>query len=85
MGNKNIKKWENYVTEIKQEYYDKLNQYVAIENNGDNKNSKAFRLKKNGHDTNIFRKINENDEQNDDINSEFNINIQNEGDIIGDD
>ena len=44
--NKNIKKWENYVTEIKQEYYDKLNQYVAIENNGDNKNSKAFLLKK---------------------------------------
>ena len=46
MGSKNIKKWKNYVTDIKQEYYDKLNQYFAIENNGDNKNSKAFRLKK---------------------------------------
>jgi len=46
IGNKNIKKLEKYVTHIKQEYYDKLNQYVAKENNGENKNSKAFRLKK---------------------------------------
>ena len=82
MGNKNIKKWENYVAEIKQEYYDKLSQYVAIENNGDKKNNKAFRLKKNGVDTNIFRKIDENNEQNEGINPGLNMGLQNEGDNI---
>ena len=46
MGNKNTKKCDNYVAEIKQEYYVKLNEYIAIENNGECKSSKAFRLKK---------------------------------------
>ena len=46
MGNKNTKKWDNYVAEIKPEYYTKLNEYIAIENNGEHKSSKAFRLKK---------------------------------------
>lgn len=59
MGCKSLKKWEDYITEIKPEYYAKLNEYVAIESYGNTKRTKAFRLKKNGENTNIFTKINE--------------------------
>ena len=46
MGGKNAKKRDNYVAEIKQENYDKLKDYIAIDNNGEYKSTKAFRLKK---------------------------------------
>lgn len=46
MGGKNTKKWDNYAAEIRQEYYAKLKDYIAIENNGECNNAKAFRLKK---------------------------------------
>ena len=42
------------------------------------KNSKAFRLKKNGQDTNIFKKINENAQDNNEFNLQFNICLPNE-------
>ena len=73
MGNKNTKKWDNYVAEIKPEYYDKLKEYIAIENNGEHKSSKAFRLKKNGQDTNIFKKIDGSMAQNEENNEQINI------------
>ena len=73
MGNKNTKKWDNYVAEIKPEYYTKLNEYIAIENNGEHKSSKGFRLKKNGQDTKIFKKIDGSNAQNEENNEQINI------------
>ena len=73
MGGKNAKKWDNYVAEIKQEYYDKLKDYIAIDNNGEYKSTKAFRLKKNGENTNIFKIIDVSNVQNEENNDEINI------------
>ena len=56
MASKTNNKWEDYVAEIKPELYKKLNDYVAIDTLGNSKNSKAFRLRKNGESTNIFEK-----------------------------
>ena len=58
MASKTNNKWEDYVAEIKPELYKKLNDYVAIDTLGNSKNSKAFRLRKNGESTNIFEKLN---------------------------
>ena len=58
MASKTVNKWEDYVAEIKPELYRKLNDYVAIDNFGDSKKTKAFRLSKNGENTNIFEKVN---------------------------
>ena len=52
MASKTMNKWEDYVAEIKPELYRKLNDYVAIDNFGDSKKTKAFRLSKNGENTN---------------------------------
>lgn len=78
MGNKNLRKWDNYITEIKPEYYDKLKEYIAIENNGENKSCKAFRLKKNGQNTDSFKKIDGGNMQIDGNGSQINIHSQNE-------
>ena len=75
MGGKNTKKWDNYAAEIRQEYYAKLKDYIAIENNGECNNAKAFRLKKNGQNTNIFKKIDEGNIQNEENNEQINIEI----------
>ena len=56
MGGKNAKKRDNYVAEIKQENYDKLKDYIAIDNNGEYKSTKAFRLKKKMVKIQIFSK-----------------------------
>ena len=76
-GSKYFNKWKDYTTEIKPEYFDKLNQFIAIENNGDGKKSKAFRLKKNGQDTNIFQKLNQEEAPHDFANIQFNQNLNN--------
>lgn len=53
-----MNKWEDYITEVKPELFTKLNEYVCIDNFGEAKNTKAFRLRKNGASTNVFQKIN---------------------------
>ena len=94
-----MNKWEDYVTEIKPELYRKLNDYVAIDNFGDSKKTRAFRLSKNGENTNIFEKVNNRNLDNQLFNNNnqrnvihININennnmreIQNNNGIIGDD
>ena len=76
MASKTNNKWEDYVAEIKPELYKKLNDYVAIDTLGNSKNSKAFRLRKNGESTNIFEKLNHGDFGN------RLINENNQGNII---
>ena len=76
MASKTNNKWEDYVAEIKPELYKKLNDYVAIDTLGNSKNSKAFRLRKNGESTNIFEKLNHEDFGN------RLINENNQGNII---
>lgn len=76
-GSKYLNKWKDYTTEIKAQYLEKLNQFIAIESNGDGKKSKAFRLKKNGQDTNIFKKINQGNAPQDLGNIPYNQNLNN--------
>ena len=53
-----MNKWEDYVTEIKPESHKKLNDCVAVDDFRDSKKTKAFRLSKNGENTNIFENVN---------------------------
>lgn len=76
-NSKYLNKWKDYTTEIKAQYLEKLNQFVAIESNGDRKKSKTFKLKKNGQDTNIFKKINQGNAQQDMGNIQYIHNLNN--------
>lgn len=86
IGSRVFNKWEDYTAEIKPEYYAKLKEFVAINNNGDGKKSRAFRLTKNGQDTGVFHRINGANFQQDEHNivennDQININEQNDGEI----
>ena len=88
IGSKSLNKWKDYTTEIKPEYFNKLNEFIDEKNNGEGKKTKAFGLKKNGHNTNIFQKIiGQNPNNNGNVinlNLGENDNILNE-DVIGND
>ena len=77
IGSKSFNKWKDFTTEIKPEYFDKLIQFITIENIGDGKKSKAFRLKKNLQDKNIFKKLNQEYVPHDFANIQFNQNLNN--------
>jgi len=73
MASKSYNKWQDYSTEIRPEYYTKLEEFIAIDNYTDAKKSRAFRLSKNGQSTGVFNKISNammrQDEQNYDLNN----------------
>lgn len=80
-----MNKWEDYITEVKPELFTKLNEYVCIDNIGESKNTKAFRLRKNGANTNVFQKmnignvpqINNDPQENLNLDNNMGINVQN--------
>ena len=59
MGNSSLNKWEEYQLIIDRHIFEKVKQYVPINNYNGAKNNKGFRTSKNGRDTGIFKKINE--------------------------
>lgn len=59
MGNSSLNKWEEYQLIIDKSIFEKVKQYVPINNYNSSKNNKGFRMSKNGRDTGIFKKINE--------------------------
>jgi hypothetical protein len=73
MSSKLLNKWENYVAEIRPEIFEKLNEYKAIDNLGNNKKNKAFRLSKNGIETTNLKKVEEINANN--INQRFQENM----------
>ena len=86
IGSRSFNKWEDYTAEIKPEYYAKLKEFVVINNNGEGKKSRAFRLKKNGQDTGVFHRNNGPNLQQDEYNliennSQINIDEQNDNEI----
>ena len=60
-GNGSYNKWEDYNLVIEKNILDKIKQFVPI-NPNTSKNSKGFRLMKNGKDTGIFQKARNNGE-----------------------
>ena len=58
MGNSGLNKWEEYQLIIDRNIFEKVKQYVPINNYNGSKNNKGFRTSKNGRDTGIFTKIN---------------------------
>lgn len=56
-GNDLSNKWEDYNLVIEKNIFDKIKQFMPINPNA-SKNSKGFRLSKNGIDTGIFQKRN---------------------------
>jgi hypothetical protein len=77
MGSKSLNKLEDFITEVRPELFAKLNEYVAIDNFGGNNRTKAFRLRKNGEDTNIFQRINQGNVPQNGPNSQGNFNFNN--------
>lgn len=73
LGNKTLSKWEDYQLVIDKNILDKFNQYTPINNYSNNKNKRGFRTSKNGKDTGLFTKINNNN-INEDNNNSNNIN-----------
>lgn len=77
MGNNTLSKWEDYNLIIDKKILEKLEQFVPIDNYNGTKNNKGFRTTKNGRDTGIFKKINNHDDVNDNINQINTNNIEN--------
>ena len=57
-GNSTLNRWEDYNLIVEKKIYEKIKQFVPINNFGSNKNNKGFRTTKNGIDTGLFTKIN---------------------------
>ena len=75
LGNNSSNKWEDYGLIIEREIFEKIKQFEPINANG-SKNSKGFRITKNGRNTGIFKKIQEYEEGNN-IRNNINDDIQN--------
>ena len=75
LGNNSLNKWEDYGLIIEKEIFEKIKQFEPINANG-SKNSKGFRITKNGRNTGIFRKLQDYDEGNN-IQNNINNNMQN--------
>ena len=76
LGNSSISKWEDYGLIIQKDIFEKIKQFEPVNHNG-SKNSKGFRITKNGKDTGIFHKIREY-EGNNNIGNNINQNIEND-------
>ena len=74
-GNKTYNKWNDYNLIIERNIFDKIQQFTPI-NPIANKNNKGFRLSKNGIDTGIFKRAEEN-VGNNNMMDNINNNIQN--------
>ena len=74
LGNSSISKWEDYGLIIQKDIFEKIRQFEPVNHNG-SKNSKGFRMTKNGKDTGIFHKISEYEGNN--IGNNINDNIEN--------
>lgn len=70
-----MSKWQDYQLIIDKNVLEKVNQYKPINNYGNSKNNRGFRISKNGKNTGLFTKI---DMQND---NEYNNNIINSNNI----
>lgn len=75
LANSSLSKWEDYGLIIDKEIFEKIKQFEPINSNV-SKNNKGFRITKNGRNTGIFKKIQENDEGNN-IGNNINDNMQN--------
>ena len=56
-GNYSFNRWEDYSLVVDKTIFEKVKQFVPINNFGPNKNNKGFRTKKNGIDTGLFTKM----------------------------
>ena len=79
-GNNTYNKWNDYNLIIERNIFEKIQQFTPI-NTIANKNNKGFRLSKNGINTGIFKRAEEN-AGNNNMMDNINNNIQN---IIGED
>jgi len=78
-GNNTFNKWDEYNLIVEKDIFNKIKEFSPINNYGNNKNNRGFRISKNGKDTGIFQKK---DEQNNlSFNNNNRINIINDQNI----